>query len=64
MKAKKIMDLVDELVRISRDLGNIVKHGTFGKTEEKDKLNQKCAHIREELQAFADEHERLTENPR
>ena len=64
MKAKKIMDSVDELVRISRDLGNIARHGTFGGGADKDKLNQKCAHILDELQVFADEHERLTENPR
>jgi len=64
MKAKKIMDLVDELVRISRDLGNIARHGTFGGDADKDKLNQKCAYIQDELQVFADEHERLTENPR
>ncbi len=64
MKAKKIMDLVDELAKISRDLGNIRRHGTFGGATDKYKLHQKCAHILEELEAFADEHERLTENPR
>jgi len=64
MKAKKIMDLVDELVRISHNLGNKARHGTFGGRADKDKLNHQRAYILEELQAFADEHERLTENPR
>jgi len=65
MKAKEIMDLVDELVSISRDLGNIRKHGTFGgHTKNREELQQRCNDICEELQAFADKYERLTENPR
>jgi len=69
MKAKEIMELVDELVRISRDLGNIRRYGrrygTFGgDTKNRQELQQRCNDIREELQAFADKYERLTENPR
>jgi len=64
MKAKEIMDLVDELVSISRDLGNIRRHGTFGGDTKRKELQQRCNDIREELLAFAEEHERLTENPR
>ena len=60
MNANVIMELVDELVRVTRDLTKLQMHHTHGPDQGKQELGQRSGDILEKLQAFADEHERLT----
>ena len=54
MKAKEIMDLLDEIRYLSASLGSVTN-------TEKKEINNRIGDVRAELQAIAEEHERLSE---
>jgi hypothetical protein len=60
MKAKEIMELVDELIKDSCSLS---RFSTFGGGPEKQELINKSGNVRRKLQAFANIYEQLTKNP-
>jgi hypothetical protein len=60
MKAKEIMELVDELIKDSCSLS---RFSTFGGGPEKQELINKSGKTRKKLEDFANNYEKLTKNP-
>ena len=60
MKAKEIMELVDELIKDSCALS---KFSAFGGGPEKQELINKSGKTRKKLEDFANNYEKLTKNP-